>query len=427
MCHTLMELVEGMRRYASGFDAAVLAPADAEAVVCLAASIEGMAATLKSLAAARVAEGGAWKAAGERSAAHHLARTTGSSVAQAVETIETGRRLDELPVVASAARDGALSAQQAAVLAGAAAADPGAQRRLVEAARESSLGELRSECARVRAAATPDLEARRRAIHRGRSLRAYTDAEGAWNLRVRDNPEVGAQFMAALEPIRDRIFRAARAAGRRESLEAYAADALAELARGGGASTRRSSAKAKVIVRVDLVALLRGRPAEGEVCEVAGFGPVATSAVRDLIDSADPFLAAVVTQGERVVGVAHLGRRPNAHQQTALEWLSPACSVKGCANVSLLETDHRVEWAKSHLTVLDLLDRLCTHHHDLKTRANWALVPGRGKRELVPPHDPRHPKNAGNGQRPPPRRRSDDFGDAATSNNGNAQTQEPVG
>ena len=101
--------------------------------------------------------------------------------------------------------------------------------------------------------------------------------------------------------------------------------------------------------------------------------------------------------------MAHLGRRPSAPQQTALEWLSPQCSVLGCPSVSFLETDHRVDWSESHLTVVDLLDRLCTHHHHLETRDNWALVPGRGKRAFVPPHDPRHPRNAGDGQRPPPR------------------------
>jgi hypothetical protein len=209
---------------------------------------------------------------------------------------------------------------------------------------------------------------------------------------VRDNPEVGAEIVAALEPVRDRLFKAARAEGRRESSEAYAADALAELATGGGGSVRRG--RTKTIVRVDLFALLRGRAVEGEVCEIAGFGPVAVSAVRDLLDTGDPFLAAVVTNGEPVVGVAHLGRRPNAHQQTALEWLYPTCAVEGCSASTWLENDHRVEWATNHLTVFDLLDRLCSHHHDLKSLDNWALVDGRGKRAFVPPDDPRHPRNA---------------------------------
>ena len=130
------------------------------------------------------------------------------------------------------------------------------------------------------------------------------------------------------------------------------------------------------------------------MCEVAGFGPVAVSAVRDLLDTGDPFLAAVVTSGEQVVGVAHRGRRPNVLQQTALEWLYPTCAVEGCSAATWLENDHRLEWATSHLTVLDLLDRLCSHHHDRKSLDAWALVEGRGKRDFVPPDDPRHLRHA---------------------------------
>jgi hypothetical protein len=147
-------------------------------------------------------------------------------------------------------------------------------------------------------------------------------------------------------------------------------------------------------VRIDLGALLRGCPVEGEVCEISGFGPVAVSAVRDMIDTDDPFLTAVATRGQKLVGVAHLGRRPNASQQTALQWLYPSCANEACSAQARLDYDHRVDWANSHLTVLDLLDRLCSHCHALKTRQNWSLVEGRGKRALVPPEDRRHPKNA---------------------------------
>jgi hypothetical protein len=309
--------------------------------------------------------------------------------------METARRLAKLPEVASAARSGNLSPQQAQALADAGTADPSAEHRLLEMAQRCSLAELREECARTKAAALPDPEAHRRAIHAQRYLRSYTDAEGAWNLRMRDNPEVGAAVMAAIVPIRDRLFRDARRAGRREPSEAYAADALAELARTAGAPSRsRGPATAKTIVRVDLAALLRGRAVEGETCEIAGFGPVAVSAVRDLLDIGDPFLAAVVTKGEQVVGVAHLGRRPTATQQTALEWLYPTCAVTGCSASTWLENDHRVEWATSHLTVFDLLDRLCAHHHDLKSLDGWRLVDGRGKRAFVPPDDPRHPRHS---------------------------------
>jgi hypothetical protein len=116
--------------------------------------------------------------------------------------------------------------------------------------------------------------------------------------------------------------------------------------------------------------------------------------VHDLLDTADPFLATIVTKGKDVVGVAHLGRRPNAYQQNALEWLYPTCAVEGCNSVAFLENDHREDWSKTKFTLLELLDRLCPHHHDLKTTEGWALVAGRGKRAFVQPDDPQHPRNA---------------------------------
>jgi hypothetical protein len=64
----------------------------------------------------------------------------------------------------------------------------------------------------------------------------------------------------------------------------------------------------------------------------------------------------------------------------ALKWLYPSCAVQGCVDQISLETDHRIDWAKTHFTAFDLLDRLCRFHHRLKTTEGWALVEGRGKR-----------------------------------------------
>jgi hypothetical protein len=392
VCERLAELREAVAGYAARFDPSLLTGADAAQVIKDAAAIENMVATIKALAATWVADTGVWRYSGDRSAAHHLARASGTSVGAAVEAIDTARRLDTLPDVAARARVGDLSAAQTSAIAGAAAADPRAASRLLEQSQRASLAELREECARVKAAAQPDLEQRRARIHQQRCLRSYTDSDGAWNMRVRNNPEVGAQIMAALAPIVDRLFCAARAEGRREPLEAYAADALAELAAGGDGERGGRGVGVKLIARADLTALLRGYPIEGETVELVGYGPVAVSAIRDLIDTGDPFLAAIATKGQAVVGVAHLGRRPTALQQTALEWLYPACAVEGCAAQAHLEIDHRVDWADTHFTLLELLDRLCKHHHYLKTHEGWALVEGNGKRAFVPPDDPRHPR-----------------------------------
>ncbi|MEA2827181.1 MAG: hypothetical protein QOG43_1620, partial [Actinomycetota bacterium] len=414
-----------------------------------------------------------------RSAAHQLARRTGTSVVQAAAVIDTARGLGALPATAAAARRGELSAEQASAIVDAAGADGGVEQELLEAARRVPLGELRQQCARTKAAAQVDAEARRRRIHQRRSLRSFTDAEGVWHLHCRNNPEVGARIMAALDSFREAIFRQARGEGRHEPSEAYAADALTEMARhstgtldgardnavgpaeaprtianaepgtgaeagptapgdatdgttvnagattageatagagGAGEATagatvgeaaerpasplrppapaRAVGGRPKIIVRVDLETLLRGYATEGEVCEIAGFGPVAVSAVRDMIASEDPFLTAVVTKGQKLVGVAHLGRRPNAVQQTALQWLYPSCANQACSARARLDYDHRLDWSRTHFTVLDLLDRLCPHCHALKTRKNWSLVEGRGQRALVPPEDRRHPRHA---------------------------------
>jgi hypothetical protein len=381
----LSQMRRTLSELASRFDAAVLCARDAEHVVEDAAAIKNMAATIEALAAARVAETSIWKESGERSAAHELARKTGTSVGQAKETLETGRKLGDLPATARAAKNGELSSQQTAAISDAAAADPDAEERLLDTAKSGSLGELRDECARTKANAC-DLEARRRRIHERRCLRSWTDAEGVGNMLLRDNPEVIAETMARVTPVRDRL---AKEADGHEPLEAYAADALRRVVCGGEA---RGKPAAKILARVDLAALLRGYPVEDETCELAGNGPVAVSAVRDLIDTGDPFLAAVVTKGKEVVGVAHLGRRPTARQCSALVWLYPTCAAEGCNALTFLEYDHRDDWANSHRTVFDLLDRLCSHHHDRKTRDGWALVEGRGKRAFVPPDDPRHPR-----------------------------------
>jgi Domain of unknown function (DUF222) len=391
----LSELCSGMSEYAIGFDAERVSAADAARIVEDAAAIKNMAATVEAVAAARVADTQVWKRDGDRSAAHQLARTTGTTVGQAKEILQAARRLKDLPATAAAARRGELSAQQVAAITDAASADPDAEARLLEQSRRASLGELRDDCARTKANAS-DLEARRQRIHEHRCLRTWVDAEGAGNLHLRDNPEVVGGIMATLEPIRDELFETARKQDRREPIEAYAADALAELARRAdtGNTSGNPSRRTKILARVDLLALLRGYPVGDETCELAGYGPVAVSAVRDLLDTADPFLAAVVTKGKEVVGVAHLGRRPNGHQQSGLEWLYPTCAAEGCNSLAFLETDHREDWAQTHTTVFELLDRFCPHHHDLKTNDGWALVEGRGKRAFVPPDDPRHPRNA---------------------------------
>jgi hypothetical protein len=203
-------------------------------------------------------------------------------------------------------------------------------------------------------------------IHTNRCSRTYTDAEGAWNLAVRGTAEQGARFEAALEPVIDEMFARARAEGRRESREAYAYDALMALVERDPASSEKRARKARylALLRVDFEVLARGETEAGEVCEIAGIGPVPVAVARDLLG--DSILKLVITRGVDVAGVVHLGRGATAAATT------------------------------KH-TRLEELDPLCPHHHKLKTTKNWSLVHGTGRRAFVPPDDRRHPRN-----RPPP-------------------------
>lgn len=405
--------------FGRSFDAHALLPSQARQVVAQAAAIEAAAVAVKALAAARMAEATSWKGTGHRNAADQLAADTGMSGGAARDLLETGRRLTEQPQVAGAALSGKLSPQQTSLVASGTEADPASADRLIDAAGQSSLGELRQEVARTKAA-HEDLEERRRRIHARRRLRDWTDPEGEWHLGGTGNPVEGAEIMAALEPIRDALFNDARREGRREHPDAYAFDALVELckqhtagatpfspvAAGATAGATPSSpapaessrrreprgAKAKLIFRIDYDTWLRGAPVDGETCELVGYGPISVSVIDDLLAAGDPFVTAVLTKGKALIGSVHLGRQPTAHQQTALEWLYPTCAASGCCAQARLQRDHEIDWAKTHYTVFEHLDLLCAHHHALKTRQNWALVKGRGKRAFVPPTDDRHPR-----------------------------------
>ena len=105
----------------------------------------------------------------------------------------------------------------------------------------------------------------------------------------------------------------------------------------------------------------------------------------------------MITKGVDVMNVTHLGRSATMAQQVALWWQPPCCTGEGCTRTERLENDHRDDWANTHHTRLDELDPLCGHDHDLKTYHGWALVDGKGHRPMVPPDDPRHPRN-----HPPP-------------------------
>jgi hypothetical protein len=358
------------------------------------ATVERLVAGARVRLARRVDAVGGWRAAGERSAAHAIARATGCSVARARAEVDTSRRLASLAATDSAVASGALSLEQAAAVSDGASVNPAFEGRLLRCAARRSLGELREETARAKAAGDVDLAARHERVRASRHLHHRVTDDGAGEIHYRSTIEDAAEVMTLLRPYAERVFTAARDSGTREVFEQYQADALLAMARaatGSGDAETRGRPAVSMMFRVDWPAWVRGYPVDGEVCELAGIGPVPMQVIDDMLATGDPFLAAVVTVGQDVVNVAHLGRKARAVQETALRWRDPVCVREGCNQTARLQIDHRLDWAKSRHTLLSELDRLCPHDHQLKTTHGWALVDGVGKRAMVPPDDPRHP------------------------------------
>lgn len=270
-------------------------------------------------------------------------------------------------------------------MAAAASANRDSEKELVDAARTQTVMALRERCRRVRAAATDEAEAYER-IRRARYLRHWTDTEGAVRLEARLTADDGARVLAGIEPHRERIFAEARAAGRRESSEAYAADALVALA-GSGGDTSAPGPRATIHVRVDRSALSRGHAVRGEVCEIPGIGPIPVAAARRL--ASDAILKAFLTDGADVTAVAHLGRSVPTRLRTALEARDPTCVVPACDVRVGLEIDHRTPFAEGGPTALHNLARLCRWHHYLKSHHGYRLDGGPGSWAWTGPDPPK--------------------------------------
>lgn len=331
------------------------------------AGLKNLAAAGEAVAAAAVARTTAWYGSGERSPAEWLAKRTGTSTGTARGALETAEKLTGAPATDEAFRNGALSAQQAEAIAGAAAANPGAEQELLGMAKTQPLAKLKDRCAQVKAAAEADPEEKHRRIHHNRFFRSWTDAEGARRGMYAMTPENAAVIEAAVKPFADAAFEAARVAGECESSEAYAADGVVAMARGasgagGCSSSRRDN---RMVALVNLETLRRGSVEPDEVCEIPGVGPISATAARQLFG--DALLSIVIRDGVDIRTVVHCGRSANAAQRTAIFVMQRGRCLRPTCERRIAEYDHTDDWVRTRHTTLDELGGLCAHDHRLKT------------------------------------------------------------
>lgn len=151
--------------------------------------------------------------------------------------------------------------------------DPLAERELLAAAERHGLKGLKDHCARVRARAVSETEARARheEIRRNRSLVMWVDHLGVGRIEARMTPDSLGRCKVAIEKETNAVFAEARRSGRRERTEAYQADALLALVTGSGSTggpvsvatggketPARRSPDTTMHLRVDIAALRRG-------------------------------------------------------------------------------------------------------------------------------------------------------------------------
>ncbi|MEX0665740.1 MAG: DUF222 domain-containing protein [Acidimicrobiia bacterium] len=352
------------------------------------AKVQHLGAAGAALAAQRVDETGAYRESGARSAGDWLARKVGLPVAAAFRALETAEDLAALPATNAAFRAGKLSDVQAHEITGAARKDPSAEAELVAAAQRTSLKGLKDRCRRVRAGAEADDAAWAQRLHDTRSLRTWIDPDSATCGMWRMSPDKGAEVNAAIDAETDLIFREARAAGCRESRDAYAADALYALITRGP----RKATGATLVMSAALAE--RGYASPGERCEIPGVGPIPVAIGTRMLAAAK--VREVPAESSALPDYSS-GRR--YYPPWLVAWLDqqyPVCGVEGCDRDFLLETDHVVPLSEGGRTEVDNLWRICWYHHDLKTNRGWKATGSPQQWELVPPD------RVGPGDRGPP-------------------------
>ena len=386
MCERFVDIATSLRQVVGELEPGLYCGDDAASLVSVCSEIEHLGAAAKALFAKRAVECRAFQREGDRSAADWLARKTGENLHSARDLLEATEGLGELAEIGEAFRSGELSQAQLSALTDAASGDPSSQKELLFAARGKTLRSLRQACLEKKAArrTEEEREAAYEALREGRSLRHWTDRDGAFCFTGRSTPDDGARLVALLDQETKKVLDEARREGRREPVEAYRLDALMNLLGGSGSTLREV-----VVCRINGSGLFTGDQADESTCEVPGFGPVPLHKARELMG--DAILDIVVTEGTDIRTVVSNTRHRPRPLDVALKERDGVCCRPGCESRLGLEAHHILEFSPNRITSYDVLARLCGVHHDEITYGGARLAGRPGAWEWVPAPGPAGP------------------------------------
>ncbi|MCW2635882.1 MAG: endonuclease [Blastococcus sp.] len=325
-----------------------------------------------------------WAGVGILSCAHWLAWQCGMSPGTAREHVRVARALPALPVIAAAFAEGRLSYSKVRALTRIAEADT--EQSLLELAIETTASQTERLVRSWRRADKVDedtVTARRLFDH-------HWDDDGMLVVRMRMDPEEGAEFLTSVDSIAEREARRDRAAAKRaaEAAGTPTGKALEDIDREElrcgreRSAARRCAAVARLAAAARDVGRRAGDPPRREVVIHADAAVLADDAAAgQAYIEGGPALhpsqvrrmlceSTVVTMLERdreVLGVGRRRRLATRSQRRALLRRDGGCARPGCAETRMerLHAHHMHWWSFGGGTNVDDMVLLCDVDHGL--------------------------------------------------------------
>jgi hypothetical protein len=325
--------------------------------------------------AADFAASDAWDEDGSVSANDWLRFNCHMNAGAAANSIAVGEMLEQLPESHQAVVDGEIGFAHLATMARTAEAlqERFDEKVLVEKAKENSPGKFFYICHHARHAADPKRYAAEQTEQvEQRRLKLSTWMDGSLLISGQLDPVGGAALLSVIVPL-------ARKSGADDDrcLERRNADALVELASGGG-----SQAQIQVTSSLETLLALAGAPA----AEMEHSLPVSSKTIERL--ACDSSIARVLLNSESlVIDVGRSKRVVSEAGRRALTSRDGHCRWTDCERTaSRSAAHHLVHWIHGGTSDLDNLILLCHRHHWMVHEGGWQIVRGQdGKIVTIPP------------------------------------------
>src|ERR1700730_6078576 len=328
-----------------------------------------------SCEAAEFAATDAWEEDGSASAIDWIRFNCHLTTVAAADRIAVGESLQGMPRSVEAALNGEIGFAHLKAMARTADAvgDRFDESGLLEKARENSPGKFHFICQHYRHAADrKGYEAEQNELVEKRKLTISTCEDGAVLVNGVLDPVGGAALITAIEPL-------ARKSGAPDdrSLERRRADALVELASGGG-----SQAQIQVTSSIETLLGLVGAPG----AEMEFSLPVSSTTMERL--ACDSGIARILLDSEStVIDVGRSKRVVSEPARRALTARDGSCRWPVCDRpASRCAAHHVMHWIHGGATDLGNLLLLCHRHHRMVHEGGWQIVRGDDGRMLtIPP------------------------------------------